>query len=49
MLRAQYCFKEPLDKPRRLPDDAQVTDLTASLLKLMGRTVPPHIEGRSWW
>lgn len=33
----------------RLPDDAQVPDLTASVLKLMGRNIPAHIEGRPWW
>ena len=31
----------------RLPADAQVVDLPATLLELMGRKIPAHMEGRS--
>jgi hypothetical protein len=33
----------------RLPKNAQVTDLTASLCKLMGRSLPPPMEGNPFW
>jgi predicted AlkP superfamily phosphohydrolase/phosphomutase len=33
----------------RLPEQAQVADLTASLLTLMGHDVPAYMDGRPWW
>ena len=30
----------------RLPENAAITDLTATLLKMLGVAIPPYAEGR---
>lgn len=44
------CLKGPgIPAGSALPEDAQVTDLSATLLALMGEPVPSFMEGRPFW
>lgn len=44
------CLKGPgIPAGSALPEDAQVTDLSATLLALMGEPVPAFMEGRPFW
>jgi predicted AlkP superfamily phosphohydrolase/phosphomutase len=44
------CLKGPgIPAGSRLPDHAQVVDLTATVLALMGETIPLYMEGKPFW